>query len=169
MVMFRRIDDFVSYWSEHSRETEKLLAPLTDASLSQQVADEHRNIGRIVWHIILTLPGMMRDAGLEAADPQQGENVPTSAEEIRNAYRDMSTQLIDTIQSAWTDEDLTGKIDIYGETWPRGYVLLAVAAHEVHHRGQLTVLMRQAGLAVPGVYGPSREEWPNYGMQVPAV
>jgi uncharacterized damage-inducible protein DinB len=167
--MFRRIDDFVSYWTEHSRETEKLLAPLTDASLSQQVTDEHRNMGRIAWHIVLTLPGMMRDAGLEAVDPQPGENVPTSAEEIRGAYRAMAAQLLDTVKSAWTDEDLTAKIDIYGETWPRGYLLFAVAAHEVHHRGQLTVLMRQAGVAVPGVYGPSKEEWPNYGMEVPVV
>jgi uncharacterized damage-inducible protein DinB len=37
-------------------------------------------------------------------------------------------------------------------------------SHEIHHRGQMTVLMRQAGLKVPGVYGPSREEWTAYGM-----
>jgi hypothetical protein len=29
----------------------------------------------------------------------------------------------------------------------------------------MTVLMRQAGLKVPGVYGPSREEWSQFGMQ----
>ncbi|MBE0644676.1 MAG: hypothetical protein IH600_11400 [Bacteroidetes bacterium] len=29
---------------------------------------------------------------------------------------------------------------------------------------QLTVLMRQAGLLVPGIYGPSREEWSTYGL-----
>ncbi|MBI2416475.1 MAG: hypothetical protein HYV28_00920 [Ignavibacteriales bacterium] len=28
----------------------------------------------------------------------------------------------------------------------------------------MTVLMRQAGLKVPGAYGPSREEWAAYGM-----
>jgi hypothetical protein len=28
----------------------------------------------------------------------------------------------------------------------------------------MTVLMRQAGLVVPGVYGPAREEWAVYGM-----
>jgi uncharacterized damage-inducible protein DinB len=169
MAMYRRMDDFVSYWTEHSRETEKILAPLTDASLGQHVTDEHRNIGRLVWHMILTLPGMMRDAGLEAADPQHGETLPTSAEKMRGAYRDMSTQLIDTVTSTWTDDDLADTIEIYGETWPRGYLLFAVVAHEVHHRGQLTVLMRQAGLAVPGVYGPSKEEWPNFGMPVPAI
>jgi uncharacterized damage-inducible protein DinB len=33
----------------------------------------------------------------------------------------------------------------------------------------MTVLMRQAGLKVPGVYGPAREEWTTYRMQPPAV
>jgi uncharacterized damage-inducible protein DinB len=28
----------------------------------------------------------------------------------------------------------------------------------------MTVLMRQAGLKVPGIYGPSREEWSQFGM-----
>jgi uncharacterized damage-inducible protein DinB len=40
-----------------------------------------------------------------------------------------------------------------------------VFSHLIHHRGQLTVLMRQAGLKVPGVYGPAREEWAAMGMQ----
>jgi len=26
--------------------------------------------------------------------------------------------------------------------------------------------MRQAGLKVPGIYGPSKEEWETYGMPV---
>ena len=29
--------------------------------------------------------------------------------------------------------------------------------HQNHHRGQMTVLMRQAGLTVPGVYGPAKK------------
>ena len=35
---------------------------------------------------------------------------------------------------------------------------------EAHHRGQMTVLMRQAGLTVPGIYGPAQEEWAAMGM-----
>ncbi|MHB8840055.1 MAG: DinB family protein, partial [Gemmatimonadaceae bacterium] len=40
----------------------------------------------------------------------------------------------------------------------RGFVLTVLMNHQWHHRGQMTVLMRQAGLSVPGVCGPSREE-----------
>jgi len=58
--------------------------------------------------------------------------------------------------------------NMYGETWPRGVTLFALIAHQAHHRGQMTVLMRQAGLTVPGVYGPSSEEWQAHGMAAPA-
>lgn len=33
----------------------------------------------------------------------------------------------------------------------------------------MTVLMRQAGLVVPGIYGPSKEEWANFGMESPQI
>jgi hypothetical protein len=29
--------------------------------------------------------------------------------------------------------------------------------------------MRQAGLGVPGVYGPAREEWGAFGMPPPKI
>jgi uncharacterized damage-inducible protein DinB len=55
---------------------------------------------------------------------------------------------------------------MYGEQWSRGAVLSALILHQVHHRAQMTVLMRQAGLKVPGLYGPAREEWA--AMNLPA-
>jgi uncharacterized damage-inducible protein DinB len=30
--------------------------------------------------------------------------------------------------------------------------------HQTHHRAQMMVLMKQAGLKVPGVYGPSEDD-----------
>jgi len=31
------------------------------------------------------------------------------------------------------------------------------------------VLMRQAGLTVPGIYGPAKEGWKDFGMEAPIV
>jgi uncharacterized damage-inducible protein DinB len=58
---------------------------------------------------------------------------------------------------------------MYGQQWKRGYTLAVLVRHQAHHRGQMTVLMRQAHLRVPGVYGPAREEWSEFGMQPPAI
>jgi uncharacterized damage-inducible protein DinB len=45
----------------------------------------------------------------------------------------------------------------------------ALVGHQTHHRGQMTVLMRQAGLVVPGIFGPAREEWAKMGMPAPEI
>jgi hypothetical protein len=49
----------------------------------------------------------------------------------------------------------------------RGQTLLYMIFHQAHHRGQITVLMRQAGLKVVGIYSPAQEEWAEQGM--PAI
>ena len=58
---------------------------------------------------------------------------------------------------------------MYGEPWQRALTLAILVAHQTHHRGQMTVLMRQAGLKVPGVYGPSKDEWAAMGASPPEV
>ena len=55
--------------------------------------------------------------------------------------------------------------DMYGEMWAKGKTLGVLVTHQIHHRAQLTIVMRLAGLKVPGVYGPSNEEWAAMGMQ----
>ena len=72
---------------------------------------------------------------------------------------------ISELKEKWTDDTLTESDNMYGEDWQRGTTLAILINHQAHHRGQLTVLMRQAGLSVPGVYGPSKEEWVAYGME----
>ena len=167
--MFRRVDDFVKYWDGHRRETEKLLAELTDESLSYGVSEGHRTIGRMAWHIAQTIPEMGSAVGLEIQGPQPKDPVPATAAAIREAYASAAASVTNEIQSKWNDATLEIEDDLYGETWKRGMTLMALLAHEIHHRGQLTVLMRQAGLRVPGIYGPSKEEWAGYGQPEPVI
>ena len=47
--------------------------------------------------------------------------------------------------------------------------LHVLVVHQAHHRGQMTVLMRQAGLLVPSIYGPVKEGWSAYGVEPPRV
>jgi len=51
----------------------------------------------------------------------------------------------------------------------RGTTLGVLLIHQAHHRGQLTVLMRRAGLVVPGIVGPNKEDWSQWGMKPPEV
>jgi uncharacterized damage-inducible protein DinB len=165
--MYRTIQDFQGAWSYEAEVTSKVFQALTDESLSQRIYPGGRTLGRIAWHIAQTLPEMCGRTGLDVVGPAEDAPVPASAAEIAKAFEEAADSLARQIQEKWTDTDLEVEDDMYGEMWKRGQTLGALVGHQAHHRGQMTVLMRQAGLKVPGVYGPSREEWADFGMPAP--
>lgn len=162
--MFTRMADFTDGWAVEREGTLKLLRTLTDASLAQPVAPGSRTLGRIAWHTVVSVGEMARHAGLAIEAPPDDAPMPAEARALVETYEKSSAQLPAAVTAAWSDEDLQGTIEMYGERWTRGKALAVLIAHQTHHRGQMTVLMRQANLPVPGVYGPSREEWTAYGM-----
>lgn len=166
--MFRSISDFSRYYRERAGEHVQLFEALTDASLTQTAAPGHRSLGYVAWHIVQSVNGMAVDAGLEVSQHVLAEAVPDHAARIASAYRAAVEEVVTAIERQWTDEMLLEEIEMYGERWTRGYALMALVGHEGHHIGQLTVLMRLAGLAVHGIYGPSKEEWAQYGIEQPA-
>jgi uncharacterized damage-inducible protein DinB len=111
----------------------------------------------------VTLPEMMMQAGLAVTGPGHDAPQPSLAEMIR-LYEQAARSVGEQVKERWTDAMLPEPIPMYGEKWPRGAVLTALLSHQTHHRAQMTVLMRQAGLKVPGVYGPAREEWAAMNM-----
>jgi uncharacterized damage-inducible protein DinB len=167
--MFITIEEFMGAWKQQTEGTGKIMAALTDGSLKQAVAKDHRTLARIAWHIIGSIPEMMNRTGLEVNSPKESDPIPTSAAKIREAYDKAATKLAGEVKAKWTDATLQVEDNMYGMTWKRGLTLGILMNHEIHHRSQMTVLMRQAGLKVPGVYGPSKEEWVNYKMEPPAV
>jgi len=167
--MIRKIEDFTSGWKLESEKTEKLLQALTDESLAAAVSEGHRTIGRIAWHIAQTIPEMGGRTGLKLDGPGEKDPVPTCAAEIVKAYHSAAQSLLEQVSANWQDETLQVEDDLYGMTWKRGLTVAALINHEVHHRGQLTVLMRQAGLKVTGIYGPAKEEWDAYNMPAPEI
>lgn len=167
--MFVSIAAFEENWKHESASTQKIFDALTDASLRQEVSPDDRTLGRIAWHLTTTLHEMMSRTGLEFAAPEDHAPVPDSAQAIADAYRQTSASMLQAIKSQWTDASLLEKTDMYGEQWPNGLTLQMLISHQIHHRGQITVLMRQAGLKVPGIFGPAREEWSLMGMEPPVI
>ena len=164
--MFRTIDDFSSTWAQESEGTLKVLRNLTDASLPQRVAPGGRTLGFLGWHITCTLAEMGEHAGLRVTGPtdKTHPDVPSRAANIATTYAAAAASLIAAVRAQWTDAQLGDLIPMYGEQWPKGLTLYSLVAHQAHHRGQMTVLMRQAGVPVPGMYGPSQEEWAAMGL-----
>ena len=167
--MITSIDQFTKIWQKESDNTRKMLAELTDEAIKNEPVKDHRSLGRIAWHIIQTIPEMLGKTGLEPEGPKETDPVPRTAEEIKSAYDIAASSLLKQVSEKWDDESLQVEDDLYGEKWKRGMTLRIMIDHEIHHRGQMTVLMRLAGLKVPGLYGPSKEEWSQFGMKEPEI
>ena len=109
--------------------------------------------------------------------------------EVRNAFRAKTVdELIAAFRAAWGDPDvgvvvLTGAgdkafsaggdqrersaggygsgaglgMDVHGL---HGVIRAILLNHTYHHRGQLSTYLRQLGVALPSIYGPSADENP---------
>ena len=169
-MAYTRVAEFLEDWKSESGMTRAVMAALTDAALAQPAGGaEDRTLGRIAWHIVTTLPEMMERTGLHLSSVDGGAPVPARAADIAEAHSRAAAELAERLAAEWTDDTLSVTDNMYGETWPRGLTLQVLVRHEIHHRGQMTALMRLAGLRVPGTYGPAREDWAAMGMDPPAV
>jgi len=162
--MYRMVQDFQRDWTMEAEMTQNMMAALTNDSLEQSVASDGRSLGFLAWHIVQAIPVIMQQAGLIIDNSDLPHEPPTSAMDIAAGYEHISRAFLDKVLSTWTDETLLEEISMFGYPMTRGQVLHYVIVHQTHHRGQMTVLMRQAGLTVPNTYGPAREGWAAMGM-----
>ena len=168
-MMFISIEQFKQEWQAESDNTRKIFSVLTDESLKQPVAEGHRTLGRIAWHIVQSLTDIGERTGLKVEGPAEDVPLPASAEKIKNAYDTAAKSLLGQVTERWTDETLDMEDDMYGQKWKRGLSLYILLKHESHHRAQMTVLMRQAGLKAPGIRGPAKEDWSQFGAEPPQI
>jgi uncharacterized damage-inducible protein DinB len=156
--MYTAVRHFLATWAHESAETARVMAALTDASLGQRVAERYRSLGELTWHVVVSQREILGKTGLEWDAPSRRDPAPERAAAIHSAYVDAAKALAAAVERQWDDATLAVRDSIYDRDWPRGLTLAVMLHHEIHHRGQMTVLMRQAGLRVPGVYGPSADE-----------
>lgn len=162
--MYRKTEDFISDYRLETENTNKVFRNIETAKINVRVHDNVRTAGRLAWHITQTLSEMMFRCGLAETDDLEGKPVPDDMNGIISEYNDHVNKVLKAVKVQWKDEELEDKMDFYGEKWPKGFLLTSIITHEIHHRGQLLVVMRLLDMTVPGVYGPSKEEWSKYNM-----
>jgi len=165
--MFRKLSDFLEAYKQLTEGTISILESLPENGLGHMPIEGCRSMSQLAWHIVTTIPEMMSQTGLGIGSVDPHSTPPDSKEDILTAYQSVSSELLKEIGTKWDDQTLDQEDNLYGENWKRSFTLTALIHHEIHHRGQMTILLRQANCAVPGMYGPSKEEWTKYGMEEP--
>lgn len=152
---------------QEAQTTRRVLERVPDDKLSWRPHEKARTLGELALHVA-TVPGAVaelvaRESPVQA--PQFGELRPQSAAELIPAL-DMSIAKAKQVLSAMDDATLMS-------TWrmmkgehellavPRVGMLRSVMLnHWYHHRGQLSVYLRQLDVPIPSIYGPSADENP---------
>lgn len=154
--MFRTPKDFLQIWKSEAENTERLLGTLTDESLAYGNAHFPRGVGRTAQHLVESIPYFMNMIGDTIEEVPSGL-MPNSSAEVREGY----ARVVEATTAAaanWTDDSMAELVPFFGNKAPRGMALFVMVNHQTHHRGQLHVLAREAGLPSVSVYGPTRED-----------
>jgi uncharacterized damage-inducible protein DinB len=163
--MYRKIDDLIADWNNEKDFTLKIFSKITDEVKSHKENENIRTLERLAWHITQTLTEMPFRAGLFETDVLDNQPIPNDFNEIIEIYKKQSDALINAIKRTWNDTELDDNIEIYGQQWKKNKMLSITVKHQIHHRGQMTILMRLQHIVVPGTYGPAKEEWIQFGME----
>ncbi|GGB00903.1 hypothetical protein GCM10007190_06220 [Macrococcus hajekii] len=156
--MYTSKEVFIKDYEREAKLTLSCFKELNDEALEQAVSEKDRTLGEIAWYITQSLGGFASLTGETFEGASFGSERPETAEEIAQAYETTYQNVLASYQSSVTDDNLSDEVDFFGTPMPKGGILHAANTHQVHHRGQMSVLMRQADLHIPSIYGSSRDD-----------
>ena len=162
--MYSLINQFIKDFTLEKEITLSLFKAIPNDKLMLKPNDDIRSLHRLVWHILITHGEMLGKAGLTINCPNEHAEPVNDINEICRLYEISANSVIEVVNEKWTDEDLKSEQNMYGENWSKGTILSVLIKHEVHHRGQLSVVMRLNDIIVPSIYGPAKEDWAKYNM-----
>ncbi|MCG7345966.1 DinB family protein [Sporosarcina sp. ACRSL] len=154
--MYRTVEDFIQDWTASAEGTLNVIKAITNDRLEQSIVEGHSSLGWLAWHLTGSIGFFGGMAGLTTEAPDHSQPIPTDVEEIVATY-EKAMNSIKSDATKLTDESLLEAVPAFGTEIPRGNLLRTLIDHQTHHRGQMTVLLRQAGLNVPPVMGPTKE------------
>ena len=154
--MYRKIEDFLQDWKASAGGTLKVIQAIPDEKKNFAIVEGHNTLQWLAWHLVNTAGAFGQFAKLQIPSPGPDMEMPQSMQEIANYYEQVMEAYEREVPSL-SDEQLLEEIPAFGGTMPLGKLLRMVVDHQTHHRGQMTVLLRQAGLTVPPVMGPTVE------------
>lgn len=155
--MFRAKNDFLTQYRQEGETTLACIRELTDESLSQAVSELDRTLGEIAWHVVQSMIVFGKRANLKLDGLSLEKPMPDTQAELLSEAEKIFNQTLSEYEADVTDENLNDDVEFFGHNMPKGALLYAFITHQTHHRGQMSVLMRQADVRVPGIYGPSRD------------
>jgi uncharacterized damage-inducible protein DinB len=160
------IDGMLQELEQEAQTTRRVLARVPDNQLTWRPHKKARTLGELALHVAI-VPGAVATmaAQPQMQAPQFIDPSPNSASELIPAL-DESIAKAKSVLAGMDDATLNatfrmmqGEREVFAI--PRVLMLRSIMLnHWYHHRGQLTVYLRELGVPLPSIYGPSADENP---------
>jgi uncharacterized damage-inducible protein DinB len=160
------VDALLQELEQEAQTTRRVLERVPGAHLGWKPHEKSMTLGQLALHIA-TVPATVAEIAVQpfVQPPKFTQPGATSAAELIPALEQSvarAKQLLggmDDAAMAFTWRLMDGDKELMA--LPRGALLRAIMLnHWYHHRGQLTVYLRQLNVPVPSIYGPSADENP---------
>jgi uncharacterized damage-inducible protein DinB len=160
------IDGILTELEQEAKTTRRLLERINDDHLDWRPHEKARTLGQLAFHVAF-VPGAVAELALndEVQAPTFIDPSPSSAREvlktldesISKAKKVLSGVGDEVLRSPW--RMMKGDKEIFSQ--PKLALLRSIMLnHWYHHRGQLSVYLRQLDVPIPSIYGPSADENP---------
>jgi uncharacterized damage-inducible protein DinB len=162
------IDPLLQELEQEADATRRVLERVPNDRLTWRPHVKSRTLGQLALHVAM-VPGAVAEFAASrspAQAPQFGDDpspssaadlVPTLQQSIATAKRVLGGMDDATVTATW--RLMRGERELFAI--PRiGFLRSIMLNHWYHHRGQLTVYLRELGVPVPAIYGPSADENP---------
>jgi uncharacterized damage-inducible protein DinB len=160
---------------QEAQTTRRVLERVPEDRLTWKPHEKSMSLGQLALHIA-TMPGAIAELSRKSPFPvpeftqpsaaTAAELIPTLDESVAKARQILRSMDDAELTKTWRVVD--GDREVMA--LPVGALLRSIMLnHWYHHRGQLSVYLRQVGALVPSIYGPSADENPFAARPASAV
>jgi uncharacterized damage-inducible protein DinB len=153
---------FLRIWDREAKTTVRVFRAFPEENLSVKPHERSRSIRDLAWQCVID-EGVIEkiiDGFSDLRKVPPSPPPPETMKEIVDAYEIAHRKASEKMRLPATEFSKTVAVTMRG-----GSIELELAEtlwgnllDQVHHRGQLTIYLRQAGGKVPAIYGPSGDE-----------
>jgi uncharacterized damage-inducible protein DinB len=164
--MMSHVETLLQELEQEAQTTRRVLERVPEDRLGWKPHDKSMSLGQLALHVAI-VPGAIADACRRSPFPlpefthpspaSAGELIPALEQSVAKAREILRTMDDAELANTWRAVD--GDAEVMA--MPVGALLRSIMLnHWYHHRGQLSVYLRQVEALVPAIYGPSADENP---------
>jgi uncharacterized damage-inducible protein DinB len=162
------IDSLLQELEQEAKTTRRVMERVPDDKLTWRPHHKARTLGQLALHVAIAPGGVAQliaspspaQAPQFATDPSPAsaaELMPTLEDSLATAKKVLGGMDDAAVMATW--RMMAGEREVLAV--PRVVLLRSLLLnHWYHHRGQLTVYLKELDVPIPSIYGPSADENP---------